>query len=65
MRVNVEIDDKLMRATMKATGTHTKKAAVQAAMRLAIQLAKQGEAVKKLRGLGWKGNLAEMRESRF
>jgi len=65
MRTTIDIDDKLMRATMKATGAHTKRAAVEAAMRLAIQLAKQVEAVKKLRVPGWKGNLAETRESRI
>lgn len=65
MRTNIDIDDKLMRATMKATGAPTKKAAVEAAMSLAVQLHKQGEAIRKLRGLGWEGNLDEMRESRI
>ena len=65
MRINIEIDDKLMRATMKATGAHTRKAAVEAAMRLAVQLHKQGDALRKLRGLGWEGNLAETREGRI
>lgn len=65
MRTNIEIDDKLMRAAMKATGATTKKAAVEAAMRLTIQLHRQGEAIRKLRGLGWEGNLDEMREGRF
>jgi Arc/MetJ family transcription regulator len=65
MRTNIDIDDKLMRAAMKATGATTKKATVEAAMRLSIQLHKQGEAIRKLRGLGWEGNLDEMRESRL
>jgi len=65
MRTNIEIDDKLMRQAMKATGATTKKAAVEATMRLAVQLHKQGEAIRKLRGLGWEGNLDEMRQSRF
>lgn len=64
MRTNIDIDDKLMRATIKATGSPTKKAAVEAAMRLAVQLHTQGEAIRKLRGLGWEGNLDAMRESR-
>jgi hypothetical protein len=34
-------------------------------MRLTIQLHRQGEAIRKLRGLGWEGNLDEMREGRF
>ena len=65
MRTNIDIDDKLMRAAMKATGASTKKGAVEATMRLAVQLHKQGEAIRKLRGLGWEGNLDEMRQSRF
>ena len=65
MRTNIDIDDKLMQEAMKATGAATKKAAVEAALRLSVQLHKQGEAIRKLRGLGWEGNLDEMRESRF
>ncbi|MDR3774444.1 MAG: type II toxin-antitoxin system VapB family antitoxin [Terracidiphilus sp.] len=36
MRTNIEIDDKLMREAMKATGTTTKKAAVEASLRKLI-----------------------------
>ena len=50
MRTNIEIDDKLMKQAMKATGATTKKATVEATMRLAVQLHKQGEAIRKLRG---------------
>lgn len=63
MRTNIEIDDKLMRAAMKATGVTTKKAAVEAAMRLTVQLHKQSEAIRKLWGIGWEGNLDEMRRN--
>ncbi len=65
MRTNIDIDDKLMRAAMKATGATTKKAAVEESMRLTIQMHRQGEAIRKLRGLGWEGNLDEMRKSRL
>ena len=64
MRTNIDIDDKLMRAAMKATGATTKKAAVETAMRLAVQLHKQGEAIQNLWGLGWGGDLKEMRRSK-
>jgi Arc/MetJ family transcription regulator len=57
MRTNIEIDDKLMKQAMKATGATTKKAAVEATMRLAVQLHKQGEAIRKLRGkIVWRGH---------
>lgn len=63
MRTNIEIDDRLMRDAMKAVGATTKKAAVEAAMRLTIQLHRQGEAMQKLWGIGWEGNLDEMRRN--
>jgi len=37
MRTNIDIDDKLMKQAMKATGTTTKRAAVEACMRHAIR----------------------------
>ncbi|MGB7548051.1 MAG: type II toxin-antitoxin system VapB family antitoxin [Terracidiphilus sp.] len=65
MRTNIEIDDKLMRQAMKATGASTKKAAVEAALRKVVQLKKQ-EGIKKLRGkVQWAGDLDAMREGRF
>jgi Arc/MetJ family transcription regulator len=41
MRTNIDIDDKLMKQAMKATGTHTKKSAVEACMRQTIELKNQ------------------------
>ncbi|MGD0801960.1 MAG: type II toxin-antitoxin system VapB family antitoxin [Terracidiphilus sp.] len=38
MRTNIEIDDKLMKQAMKATGTTTKKAAVEASLRKLVAL---------------------------
>jgi len=55
MRTNIDIDDKLMRQTMAATGTATKKAAVEASMRLAVRLKAQ-EGIKELFGkVVWRG----------
>jgi len=56
VRTNIEIDEKLIRQAMKATGTTTKRAAVDAALRQAIQLKKQ-EGIRKLRGkVVWRGS---------
>ncbi len=56
MRTNIEIDEKLIKEAMKATGTSTKRAAVDAALRQAIQLKKQ-EGIRKLRGkVVWRGH---------
>jgi Arc/MetJ family transcription regulator len=56
MRTNIEIDDKLMKQAMKATGATTKKAAVEASMQLAVRLKGQ-EGIRKLRGkIVWRGH---------
>jgi Arc/MetJ family transcription regulator len=61
MRTNIEIDDELMAQAMKATGQKTKKATVEAALRKAVLLSIQREALEELWGLGWEGDLDEMR----
>jgi Arc/MetJ family transcription regulator len=64
MRTNIEIDDKLLHRAMEASGTTTKRAAVEAALRLTVQMKKQ-EAIKELFGkVQWDGDLNEMRQSR-
>jgi Arc/MetJ family transcription regulator len=65
MRTNIEIDDRLMRAAMRSSGAKTKKATVEAGLRLLAQTNAQG-AVRRLRGkIQWKGDLAESRRNRF
>ena len=65
MRTNIEIDDKLMKQAMKATGATTKRAAVEASLHLAVRLKAQ-EGIRTLRGkVKWEGNLNEMRQGRF
>jgi Arc/MetJ family transcription regulator len=57
MRTNIDIDDELMEQAMKATGATTKRAAVEAAMQLAVRLQRQGEALRRLRGkIVWRGH---------
>lgn len=65
MRTNVVIDDQLIQEAMKATGLETKRAVVDVALRLLVDLSKQ-EKIRKLRGkVDWKGNLDESRDARF
>jgi len=54
-----------MRQAMALTGLPTKKAVVEEALRLAVRLKRQAEALHKLWGIGWEGNLDEMRATRF
>lgn len=65
MRTNLDIDDQLMRKAMAASGKSTKKATVEEALRLVVQLKKQ-ERIRHLFGkVQWEGDLNEMRRSRF
>jgi hypothetical protein len=41
MRTNIEIDDKLMKAAMKAAGVTTKKAAVEEALKRMVKIQRQ------------------------
>jgi Arc/MetJ family transcription regulator len=65
MRTNIEIDDKLMRQAMKATGAATKRAAVEACMRQAVQLKEQARIRDLFGKVQWEGDLDAMREGRF
>ena len=65
MRTNIEIDDKLMKKALRATGKKTKKAAVEAALQLVVKM-RQQESVRDLWGIGeWEGDLEQSRTSRF
>lgn len=61
MRTNIDIDDDLMAEAMKATGKKTKKATVEEALRMVVRQAGQRRALEELRGIGWEGDLDEMR----
>jgi len=59
MRTNVVLDDQLMTLALKSGKFRTKKSAIEAGLRLLVQM----DAQRKLRGLRgrvhWEGNLAE------
>jgi Arc/MetJ family transcription regulator len=61
MRTNIEINDKLMTNTLKATGLKTKREVVEMGLETLLRLKRQ-EKAKKLRGkLHWEGDLDAMR----
>lgn len=61
MRMNIEIDDKLMKEALRFSGAKTKREAVELGLRTLVQLGRQVE-VRKLRGkLQWQGDLDAMR----
>jgi Arc/MetJ family transcription regulator len=64
MRTNIEIDDELLAQAMTAAGLSTKRATVEEGLRLLVRVRKQAEALVELKGLGWEGDLDEMRQGR-
>ncbi|HEY3975074.1 MAG TPA: type II toxin-antitoxin system VapB family antitoxin [Candidatus Sulfotelmatobacter sp.] len=65
MRTNIDIDDRLMRRAMRCSGARTKKATVEAGLRLLARTHEQGS-IRRLRGkVRWEGDLAQSRKGRF
>jgi Arc/MetJ family transcription regulator len=63
MRTNIDIDDKLLKRAMKATGLKTKKAIVQEALEQLVRERDGRAALQRLWGIGWEGDLDEMRKN--
>jgi Arc/MetJ family transcription regulator len=64
MRTNIEIDDQLLAEAMALTGEPTKRATVEAALKMIVRLKRQKQAGMNLAGIGWDGDLDAMREGR-
>jgi Arc/MetJ family transcription regulator len=64
VRTNIEIDDELVSQAMRASGARTKKAVVEAGLRLLVKTHSQ-TAIRKLRGkVQWEGDLNGSRMGR-
>ncbi len=64
MRTNIEMDDKLVSLAMRSSGARTKKAVVEAGLRLLVATYSQ-TAIRKLRGkVAWEGDLDQSRLGR-
>ena len=64
MRTNIDLDEQLIREAMRRSGTKTKRAAVEAGLRLLLQIHAQTD-IRNLRGkVIWEGDLNESRSSR-
>ena len=65
VRTNIEIDDQLVSEAMRSSGAPTKKAAVEAGLRLLVKTHSQ-TAIRQLRGkVRWGGDLNESRLGRI
>jgi Arc/MetJ family transcription regulator len=65
MRTNIEIDDQLVSKAMRSSGARTKKAVMEAGLRLLVKTYSQ-TAIRRLRGkVQWEGDLNESRLGRI
>jgi Arc/MetJ family transcription regulator len=61
MRTSIDIDDRLMQQAMRSSRSRTKRATVEAGLRLLIQTVKQA-GIRRLRGkVRWDGTLKKSR----
>ena len=63
MRTNIEIDDELLAEAMASGSRTTKKQLVEDGLRALIRTRRQQAALKTLDGIGWSGDLDEVRAS--
>jgi len=64
MRTNIDIDDRLMRRAMRSSRSRTKRATVEAGLRLLVQTRAQAS-IRRLRGkIRWEGDLRKSRLGR-
>jgi Arc/MetJ family transcription regulator len=61
LRTNIEIDEELVTAVMRRYELRTKKEAVDLALRRAAGMPLTREFLDEVEGMGWDGDLAEMR----
>jgi Arc/MetJ family transcription regulator len=65
MRTNIEIDDALIQEALRVSGLKTKRAAVEAGLKVLIRLNKQKKILDLAGKVHWEGDLDESREGRF
>ncbi len=63
-RTNIEIDDELIERVMERYGFRTKREAVDYALRKLVRSLSKEE-ILAMQGMGWEGDLEEMRKTRF
>jgi Arc/MetJ family transcription regulator len=64
MRTNIDIDDALMAEAQRASHMPTKKAVVEAGLRLLIRMRQQEEILHLAGQVRWEGDLDQSREGR-
>ncbi|CUX26170.1 type II toxin-antitoxin system VapB family antitoxin [Agrobacterium genomosp. 3] len=62
MRVTIDLDDALIAEIMEITGLSDAQEAVEKALREFVRIHQQRPALDELRGIGWQGDLDEIRD---
>ena len=62
MRIMIDLDDALIAEIMEITGLSDAQEAVETALREFVRIHQQRRALDELRGIGWEGNLGEIRD---
>ncbi len=62
-RTNIDLDDALVSEVMRRFAVHTKKEAVDLALRRLVGVPLTKEFFEEIRGIGWGGDLEELRSA--
>jgi Arc/MetJ family transcription regulator len=63
-RTNIDLDEELVAEVMRRFGLHTKREAIDLALRRLVGVPLTPQFVLELEGVGWMGDLDEMRATR-
>jgi len=64
MRTNIEIDDELLQKALRISGLKTKRAVVEAGLRMLVRLKRQEDILSLVGKVHWEGNLDQSRQRR-
>jgi Arc/MetJ family transcription regulator len=64
VRTNIEIDDELLQEALRVSGLKTKRAVVEAGLRMLLRLKGQEDILSLVGKVHWEGNLDESRRRR-
>ena len=64
MRTNIEIDNDLLQEALRVSGLKTKRAVVEAGLRMLLRLKRQEDILSLVGKVHWEGNLDESRQRR-
>jgi Arc/MetJ family transcription regulator len=64
VRTNIEIDDELLQDALRVSGLKTKRAVVEAGLRMLLRLKRQEDILGLVGKVHWEGSLDESRQRR-